>query len=189
VNQFSSARAAKEFVVEQIVAEAKHQGVLLSDVERKMLYFSETDWTLRDIDEVADAFHREYDDDQYERKIAGLVRGARQRAADQKKAAWSDAIDCLSREDHYVSLMVGRSGNAKRYDRLALLAAGVAAACALIAYQIVPSRIVGHPVSRDDEVFFVWVGATAVVAAYLVLRVVFGARFSPFRRATRGRRR
>ncbi|HEY2906260.1 MAG TPA: hypothetical protein VGJ29_10210 [Vicinamibacterales bacterium] len=53
VNQFPNARAAKEFVVEQIVAEAKRQGVLLSDVERKMLYFSETDWTLPDIVEVA----------------------------------------------------------------------------------------------------------------------------------------
>jgi hypothetical protein len=45
VQTFSSAREAKEFLVERIVSQAQHDAVALSDIERKMLYFSETGWT------------------------------------------------------------------------------------------------------------------------------------------------
>ena len=56
MNRFARPREAKEFLVARIVAEANKEGVPLSEVERKMLYFSETDWTLPDIDEVSEAF-------------------------------------------------------------------------------------------------------------------------------------
>jgi hypothetical protein len=52
INHFSTAREAKEFLVSEIVAEAQRKNVPLSEIERKMLYFSETGWTLPDIMEV-----------------------------------------------------------------------------------------------------------------------------------------
>jgi len=52
-------REAKEFLVSRIVEEARRENVPLSDVERKMLYFSETNWTLPDIASVSAAFDRE----------------------------------------------------------------------------------------------------------------------------------
>jgi hypothetical protein len=73
VPTFASAREAKEFLVEKIVDEAEREGVPLSEVERKMLYFSETGWTLPDIWEVNAAFDRDYDAAAYEDKIAGLI--------------------------------------------------------------------------------------------------------------------
>ena len=41
-----------------------------------MLYFSETDWTLPDIMQVNDEFDRDYDQDEYEKKITHLIRKA-----------------------------------------------------------------------------------------------------------------
>ena len=46
---FHSGREAKEFLISEIVAEARRENVALSDVERKMLYFTESGWTLPDI--------------------------------------------------------------------------------------------------------------------------------------------
>jgi hypothetical protein len=49
MNAFHSGRQAKEFLISEIIAEAQRENVALSDVERKMLYFTETGWTLPDI--------------------------------------------------------------------------------------------------------------------------------------------
>ena len=53
--RFGSAREAKEFLISRIVDQAQRDGVPLSEVERKMLYFSETGWTLPDIMSVNEA--------------------------------------------------------------------------------------------------------------------------------------
>jgi hypothetical protein len=53
---FSGGRDAKEFIVGKIVLEAERESVPLSEVERKMLCFSETAWTLPDIADVKEAF-------------------------------------------------------------------------------------------------------------------------------------
>jgi hypothetical protein len=46
---FHSGREAKEFLISELVAEAQDENVPLSEVERKMLYFTESGWTLPDI--------------------------------------------------------------------------------------------------------------------------------------------
>ena len=76
---FSSSREAKEFLVSEIVAEAQRENVSLSEIERKMLYFSEAAWTLPDAMEVNDQFDRDYDQAKYEKKIARLIRNAAKR--------------------------------------------------------------------------------------------------------------
>ncbi len=73
MNAFHSGRQAKEFLISEIIAEAQRENVALSDVERKMLYFTETGWTLPDIMKVNEDFDREYNQDEYERKIANLL--------------------------------------------------------------------------------------------------------------------
>src|SRR5208283_1269599 len=70
---FHTGREAKEFLVTKIVEEAQRQNVPLSEVERKMLYFTESGWTLPDIMQVSEDFDREYDQANYEKKIAKLV--------------------------------------------------------------------------------------------------------------------
>jgi hypothetical protein len=113
MTSFSTAREAKECLVSRIVAEAKSENVSLSETERKMLYFSETGWTLPDIMEVNDKFHRECDRTEYENKIARLIRTATHRArqtSPQDFASWMSAIRKLKKEDHYISVMVAAAG-------------------------------------------------------------------------------
>ena len=76
---FHNGREAKEFLISQIVEEAQREGTPLSEVERKMLYFTESGWTLPDIMKVNEDFDREYDQDGYEHKIAKLVTKADKR--------------------------------------------------------------------------------------------------------------
>jgi hypothetical protein len=72
VAAFKSVREAKDFLAGKIVEEAKKEGVALSEIEQKMLYFSETDWTLSGMLEINAEFERDYSDSEYERKIAGI---------------------------------------------------------------------------------------------------------------------
>ena len=57
---FASGREAKEYLVGRIVDEARREGVPLSEIETKMMYFSETASTLPDILEVNEEFDRDY---------------------------------------------------------------------------------------------------------------------------------
>jgi hypothetical protein len=129
MDQFSDAREAKEFLVSRIVQEAQQEGVSLSEAERKMLYFTETAWTLPDMMEVADEFDRNYDQGDYEKKIAGLVRNAGKRARKENRVEygrWGNAVRVLSKEDHYILVMIRRAGLRPPGDGLRLWGTGFA---------------------------------------------------------------
>src|ERR1035441_2120372 len=87
MTEFNTIQEAKDYLAGKIAEQAKREGVPLTEVERKMLYFTETGWTLPDMMAVGAEFDRDYDRDAYERKIAGLVRGiqARQDADTEKE--------------------------------------------------------------------------------------------------------
>lgn len=107
---FASIREALEYAVGRIAAEAEREGVALSEVERKMLYFTETGWTLPGIMEINNEFDRLYDQTEYEAKIARLIRNLVQQALaenGEEFAAWANAIDKIGEEDYYLLVMVG----------------------------------------------------------------------------------
>jgi len=110
---FHSARDAKEFLISKIVMEAQRANIPLSELERKMLYFTETGWTLPDIMKVSDEFDREYDQDDNERKIAGIIAKAdkniRKGPQDDYDRWWS-AIRFVEREDHCIRVMSRLAG-------------------------------------------------------------------------------
>ena len=109
MGQFSTVRQAKDYLAGRIAAEADRQGVPLSEIERKMLYFSETDWTLPNMAQISADFDSSYDQDEYERKIAGLVRELRSRDHAQSRTdtqAWDEAVGKLSEGDHYLLVLV-----------------------------------------------------------------------------------
>jgi hypothetical protein len=106
------AQRAKEFLISQVVEEAQRENVSLSEVERKMLYFTETEETLPDIYEVNAQFDREYDGARYEKKIAGLLRNAFRRNGKESvegERQWKHAVADLRKEDHYLLVMVDQS--------------------------------------------------------------------------------
>jgi len=106
------AQRAKEFLISQVVEEAERENVPLSEVERKMLYFTETEETLPDIYEVNAQFDAEYDGAKYEKKIAGLLRNAFRREGKESvegERQWKHAVSDLRKEDHYILVMVEQS--------------------------------------------------------------------------------
>jgi hypothetical protein len=113
MDHFPSAREAKEFLVSRIVEEAQRERAPLSDLERKMLYFSETGWTLPDMMSVNDEFDRQYDQDEYEKKMASLIGRAYKHDRGENSdwaELWSGSIDMLGKEDHYILVMVSQAG-------------------------------------------------------------------------------
>jgi hypothetical protein len=111
VQSIGTVRDAKDYLAGRIVAEAKREGNPLSEVERKMLYFSETDWTLPGMLEINAEFERDYDGNEYECKIAGLIRNIEARDADdeQEQRTWDQAVEKLSEGDNYLSIMLSPS--------------------------------------------------------------------------------
>jgi hypothetical protein len=111
VQSVGTVREAKDYLAAKIVAEAKREGNTLTEVERKMLYFSETDWTLPGMLEINAEFERDYNDSEYERKIAALIRNIEARDADdeQEMRTWDQAVKKLSEGDNYLSLILDRS--------------------------------------------------------------------------------
>jgi hypothetical protein len=130
-----NAREAKEFLISKIVAEAQRENVPLSETERKMLYFTESGWTLPDITQVYEQFDRECDQDEYEKKIARIVAKAYKyilRDSRDEYDKWWAAVRLLSREDHYISVLIGLTDLRPRWDQLKLLAAGLAIVASIL---------------------------------------------------------
>jgi hypothetical protein len=65
MNQFAGVRNAKEFVISEIAEQAHLEGVPLSEIEPKMLYLSEAERTLPDIEDVSEIIHRKCNDQEY----------------------------------------------------------------------------------------------------------------------------
>ncbi|HEX9223316.1 MAG TPA: hypothetical protein VF860_08290 [Candidatus Acidoferrales bacterium] len=181
MNRFSTERDAKECLVSKIVEEAQREGVALSEVERKMLYFSETGWTLPDIMEVNDEFDREYDQNAYESKINKLsneiVKRIRKEQPEEYEA-WKEAVRRLSRGDHYLLVMVGQAGGRPPMDPWKAYGIGFAIAVAFfgvvvisVAYNIDLGKYLP---SRDFLRFAFWAALVFAAVSYVLLRLVFG---------------
>jgi len=106
------AQRAKEFLISQIVEQAQRDNVPLSEVERKMLYFTESEETLPDMLEVNEQFEKEYNTAKYEKKIAGLLRNAFRRNREEStesESRWNKAVADLRKGDHYLLVMLDQS--------------------------------------------------------------------------------
>jgi len=137
---FHSAREAKEFLISKIVEQAQCDGVSLSDLERKMLYFSETGWTLPSIGSISEEFDRVCDQDEYEEKIVALIKGAYKeilRDPGNGYEKWWSAIRLLRKQDHYILVMVNQAGLRPRHNQLKLLAAGIGIVAVILCAQLV----------------------------------------------------
>lgn len=177
------AQQAKEFLISQIVEEARRENVLLSEVERKMLYFTESEETLPDMLDVNDQFERDYDASVYEKKISDLVGSAFKRnwkesSADEQR--WKQAIADLRKEDHYLLVMVDRAMRSIRPkdDQLKLLGTALAIVVVLLCGSLFAAK---HNVDLSDyfpsrsTIFVVaWGIAACLLIAYVILRLLLG---------------
>ena len=119
---FRTERAAKEYLIERIATEAQREGVALTEIERNMLFFSETGWTLPNMLEVNAEFERVCDNNEYERMIAELVRKVEKQneaAGGDEQSKWDDAVAKLSEGDHYLLTLIdlGRSSPVGKFSK------------------------------------------------------------------------
>jgi hypothetical protein len=119
---------AKNFIASRIVTQAALEGVSFSEVERKMLFFSETHPSLPDMDQVLVEFEESFNMFPYERVVSTLICNSYRIDRRQPTLAkqWRDARTSLRREDHYINVMLKRglaAANRKR-DFLIYVAIG-----------------------------------------------------------------
>lgn len=120
---FHSVQEAKEFIAASIAAQAQRDATPLSDIERKMLLFSEVGWAPPDIMEVSDEFDRQYDPNEYEKKISTIIKHLDKRLQKDSPAEyddWKSAVQYLRPKDHYVNVMIGQAGLRPPHDQLKL---------------------------------------------------------------------
>ena len=183
MNAFHTAREAKEYLVDKIVAQAQEGDSPLSEVERKMLYYTESGSTLPNMVAVYDDFDREYDQTKYERKIARLIRKAYKKArrgTPEEYDAWWAATRRLAREDHYLSVMVRLAGLRPRGDLLKLWSTAVVLVVVFIGllilslkYGIDPGRYLP---SRGAMTVFIWATLLVITIFYQSSRMLLGGK-------------
>jgi hypothetical protein len=174
---FHSGREAKELLISELVAEAQREGVPLSDVERKMLYFTESGWTLPDMMEVSEAFDHEYDQAKYEQKIAKLVTKADRhirKSSGGDYDRWRAAIRFLQREDHYISVMIRLAGLRPRGDQLRLFVTGLGIVTCLLVWTFLGIKYNIPVPSRGNLEVFAWAVLCLIFVTYTLLRFILG---------------
>ena len=186
MKKFPSVREAKEFLVSKITQEAQRESVPLSEVERKMMYFSETGWTLPDIWDVSGEFDRTCDQNEYEGKVAKLISKAvkrtRQEAPEEYETWWA-AIRALAKGDHYLSVMIVRAGLRPPGDLLRLWGTAFAITVLLLVGIFVYAYLSAkygvdlgrYKPSKGTIVLCVWAAFALPVIGYYLVRWVFGA--------------
>jgi len=184
-NRFRKVRDAKEFLASKIVEESTREGMLLSEIERKMLFFSERGWTLPDMNEVSDAFDREYNQNDYEKKITRVIQGLDKRLRKENPAEyddWRSAINFLRRKDHYINVMISHAGLRPRGDQLKLWTTGfaivAAISCAAILaakYNIDLDRYLPSRSNIQNLILLAWLVMIAASILYYLSRFIFGA--------------
>jgi hypothetical protein len=98
-------KQAKDFLAQQTTEQAALEKVPLSPVEKRMMYFTESDSvSCENPLELNDEFEAECDTGEYEVKIARLLRHAYDRLKvedPERKRMWDQAVHELRKGDHY----------------------------------------------------------------------------------------
>lgn len=172
-----SEREAKEYLVSKIVDEARRRRVRISEIERRMLFFSETGWSLPDIVDVVAEFERHHDASKFEHKVIRLIEGTRERMDTNEARRWNEARACLQTGDHYLEVLIDRAGSKRTGDipwrvwaTVAVLMSGG------FLFLVSVDWYLGRTARRDERAFFAWAAAMVVAIAYTVLRGIFGPR-------------
>lgn len=117
---------AKDFLVEQATQQASLDGVPLSDVEKRMMYFTESAEATDDHLKLHDEFEAQYDTAEYEVKVSRLLHHAFVRVKKENPETarhWNEAVKVLNEGDHYILVLLDQklSGERPPYDSLKLL--------------------------------------------------------------------
>lgn len=103
-------KQAKDSLVQQTAEQAALENVPLSDLEKRMMYFTESDpASCENPIELNDEFEAEYDTEEYEAKISRLLHHAHERLKDENAEHlrnWNEAVRTLRKGDHYILILL-----------------------------------------------------------------------------------
>jgi hypothetical protein len=80
----------------------------MGELEKRMMYFTESGYVPEDPIALNEEFEAKYDTQEYEQKVAELLKHAYKRVSDEsepKRKMWDAAIDALRAEDHYLLVL------------------------------------------------------------------------------------
>ena len=120
-------RGALKFFIDKIVSQAAEESEPLSDAQRWMLRYSDSDPDFEVDPGKYDAFERETSDEEYEARIAGLLqRRFRRDVAAHPNAAeeYRQAFGVLNQGDYYILSMIATAlgGRVQKPSRLGSIA-------------------------------------------------------------------
>ena len=99
--------------MQETVEQAALENVPLADVEKRMMYFTESDASsCENPIALNDDFESQYDTKEYETKISSLLHHAYVRLKEENSERtrnWENAIRTLRKGDHYLLVMVDQS--------------------------------------------------------------------------------
>ena len=107
MNRFPTIREAKEHLIGRILAQADQDGISLSNVEREMLYFSGTGWTLSNMMAISQDFVAVTTKMNTTPRLAESFDACAIMARETKTmAVGSEAVKRLRAEDHYLLVLI-----------------------------------------------------------------------------------
>jgi hypothetical protein len=101
-------KQAKDFLTQQTAEQAALEGVPFSDLEKRMMYFTESDASCENPLELNEKFEAQFDTQKYEAKISRLLHRARERLKREdpaKARTWDQSIRALRKGDHYILVL------------------------------------------------------------------------------------
>jgi hypothetical protein len=103
-------REAKDFLVQQTVEQASLESIPFSDLEKRVMYFTESGEMSEDPFELKDAFEAEYDATVYAANVSTLMAHAYARLKKEDSSLariWNEAIQELHKRDHSLFVLWG----------------------------------------------------------------------------------
>lgn len=110
--QFRSQAQAKKFFVDKIVLQAQKEQISLSDAEKYMLYWTETEKGFDFDQNLTNRFREEITEAKYEKKICALIRNAYKADISRDSGPrneYENAYRTLAKGDHYVLVMIAKA--------------------------------------------------------------------------------
>lgn len=142
---------ARDFLVQQATEQAELDGVSLSDLEKRMMHFTESADASEDPIELNDEFELKYDTAKYEAKVFGLLKRAHARLKKENPEAirqWDECVRVLRKGDHYILVLLNQNSSISAvrspYDSLKLLGTAILVAAVLVALMFGLSVLSNH---------------------------------------------
>ena len=130
---FSNQIQAKRYFIDKIILQARQENIQLSEAEKYMLGWTETEEGFVINKQLLDRFNQETTNEKFEKKITGLLKHVYKSEANNdpaSKETYRDAYRVLSAGYHYILVMIrsaiGTKLNNRFKDRLLLILAAIA---------------------------------------------------------------